>query len=141
MKKAVLFFVSLLLTCTSAQADDKGYMSNKEMLDYCEQPKMSIGSGFCVGYIRGTFQQKNVSEQLLLAVTKSIIDMAGSKADGAEAVKKSVSKVYGCIENRSGEQLEAVFVKWAKANPERWHEPAFIGILQSGTEAFPPPCD
>jgi len=39
--------------------------------------------------------------------------------------------------NINVKQLKAVFTKWAKNNPEKWHVEEHIGIILASKEAFP----
>lgn len=141
MKKTVLFIAALLFASANAKASNDDFLTIKSMLALCEEPRMSVGSGMCVGFLRGTLLQKTVTEVVSLTLVNKVLVSANLDIDAKEAVESAVGTAYGCFEEASGDQLVAVFVKWARANPERWHLPATIGVMQSSIAAFPPPCE
>jgi hypothetical protein len=47
------------------------------------------------------------------------------------------SKSFYLPEDITMGQLNAIFVKWAKGNPEKWHKASHIGMIKAVIEAFP----
>lgn len=145
MKKALLFISALLSASASAQADDKGYMTVRELLHYCEQPTGSTDWAFCYGYVRGAAQQRNIAGVMINAMIITINDKITGDEENPDELSKitaeGTSVIYGCLDTRTFEQIVAVYIKWAKANPEQWQEPAFAGVPLALKNAFPPPCE
>ena len=57
-----------------------------------------------------------------------------------ELADKRVDDTFGCIRGKNHEQLAAVFVKWAKENPEKWHQLAIASVVESTSTSLRPPC-
>ncbi len=78
-----------------------------------ERDRADYSSGRCMGYI-------------------------GATADMGFILEYVDKATPFCIPNgASFKQLVAVFVRWADAHPERWHEPMVMGPMDAFREAFP----
>jgi hypothetical protein len=79
----------------------------------------TFSKGFCAGFVSG--------------VMDGIVYMEVRRV-------KSISEVrlpYCLPEQVNNGQIIAVFVKYLKANPEQWHEPAAVLLVDSLSGAFP----
>ncbi|GLX85753.1 hypothetical protein tloyanaT_20050 [Thalassotalea loyana] len=55
-----------------------------------------------------------------------------------ERAKGNAYLVYGCIDGKTSKQLMAVFSKWLKNNPEKWHMELGEMMTESWVTAFSP---
>ena len=86
-----------------------------EMLLNCEKPDGNPFRVFCHSYISG------------------VIDVQATYG-----LKDSEKTIYTCFpQGINSRQSAAIFVKWAKKNPELHHNYAHTGVISSLAEAFP----
>jgi len=78
----------------------------------------SFNIGYCIGIIKGVIDSSNSYQEYMKLHYKFSPTLC-------------VPKDWTCDEGAK------VFIKWAKAHPERLHEPAVIGVFASHLEAFP----
>lgn len=144
--KGKIYLITVLLCLFGVSLGEDGHeITNKRLLDFCESQPNSSAEMFCIGYIRGASQQRFVAG----VMTAVNLQMMYKKLAGSEINTElltglqleAMHQFYGCLGNLTTEQVIAVYVKWVKANPERWHESAHFGISRALSSSFPPPCD
>ncbi len=132
-----------------ASAGDGDLQSAGWLLDVCrrqvEDPEAepdlvrAMNSGVCLGFINGFARSKQVAE---VAAAQVYVSEAGlSLVEAVGHAQPITDTLYGCIESTTYQQQAAVFVKYASAHPETWHEDVQIVFLDAMKEAFPPPCE
>ena len=136
MRKLITFI--FLMVSISSHA-----FTTKEMLDVCQsEDRYGPEAALCLGYITGLSSEFTGYISGHIAATKKERGLVGERAsqdiisEGTEAINQR----YGCVMDKPVSQTIAVFVKWAKANPQHWHKLANEGYWMAVSEAFPPPC-
>ena len=56
---------------------------------------------------------------------------------GVGLAEDPTTRTFCPPEGQTVGQRAAVFVQWAEQNPQRWHEPAAVGVIQALRAAFP----
>lgn len=140
MKTSIKTMAVMLGVAMSVNAEA---LTNKKLMDYCESEVASEHS-FCMGYIAGALSQADVAAYLTTRSAFSGLSEeefdALPKEKVAKVKKDMAQAMYGCSEGKTYGQLAAVFVKWAKNNPEQWQDYPDYSISIAIREAFPSPC-
>lgn len=117
MKKKIIFFIwlcSSILHGAHAQT-----VSTQDLMDTCsDEQKGSAKRGFCLGYIVGF---RSTYQWVYLQETKSL--------NGELTI---------CIPDEvTNGQLQAIFNKRIKKEPEIWHYPHVVGFYEVMQRAYP----
>jgi len=136
MKFILGFF--LLVVSVSAQA-----LTTKDLMEICDtDDKFSALGSLCLGFSLGLGSELAGYAAGYIEASKNYKSLEKSEAMSKlrDEATAAMSSRYGCILDKKTEQTISVFVKWAKAHPEKWHLPAEEGYKHALREAFPPPC-
>ncbi len=147
------FFVAVCLMAIPlgppAYAGDGDLQSAGWFLDICrrhvEDPDAppdllnAMNTGACLGFINGFAKSKQIAD--VAAAQAYVSELGISPIDAVERAQLITDTMYGCLAQTTYRQQAAVFVKYARAHPETWHEDVQIVFLDAMKEAFPPPCD
>lgn len=135
MRMLVLAFAVTLLggVAAAAATETKSRTSTGDLLEACKAHEASkqtgrstpFESGCCIGYLVGFMDGH---------------DGASAFSSLVAAQDKPKPIIWG-VPHEAGKvqigQVIAVFIKWAEAHPERWHENRAIGLVDALREAWP----
>ena len=108
-----LMIALALLISSPVVAQDEDRATIGWLLRECESENF-LNSGFCLGYLQG------LRDGATVYITAQYADMGFCIPLGV---------TLG--------QAQAVFIKWAKNNPEQWHRRMHLGPISAWIEAFP----
>jgi GrpB-like predicted nucleotidyltransferase (UPF0157 family) len=94
-----------------AQSNDvvhvyNSFMNGERFLELSESEKSSYVMGILDGY--------------------SAAPIFGTKAD-----EKKLTRIHACIDGKTNTQISAIFTKYLKDNPDKWHLPASVAMYNT----------
>jgi hypothetical protein len=146
MKKfKLILLLTILFINSSATASTA---PTKTWMDACDSK--SNHRKVCMGYFSSLHNSQDFAylaaidsyrNMLVILNREEIIEDPEKFSVFNKKAKDTAWMLYGCIQEKSVEQMMAVFVKWAEENPSKWHLPISESITESLVMAFPPPCE
>ena len=143
--KTIMVYV-LLFVSTVSFAEESS--TTEDLFKACSNKDNAYNYGrYCLGKLSG---YKHSIDELITVYARGYVDgvaSTGKNKDNylnyktVDVSYSTITKTYGCVRDKTEEELSQAFVKWMKNHPNTLNKSLIFTARQAFLKYFPPPCE
>jgi hypothetical protein len=126
---AIALVAALFASLTNTVLTFAAEQTVEDLYNDCTEKRTYADQGFCMGFVSGVARQTFINGSALKKFQKDDstlgLIMAPISACGDSFVSNAATV--------------QVFINWAKDHPDRWNQPAGLGVMQAIRDTWPCP--
>lgn len=143
MKNIITFILIVISSISFAEEPS----TTESLFLACNKKEDNYNYGrYCLGKLSG---YKHSIDELITVYARGYVEgaiSAGKNKDyylnykTLDSSYDTIVKTYGCVRDKTEEELAVAFVKWMKAHPKEMNKTLLLTARQAFLKYFPPPC-